>query len=369
MVFSTSVVGFVALLTGADATATTAQHERCSDEHAIKVPRFPKWIRHKVVPRESLDQIAHRYDVAPWQLRGWNGFEKETKRVRRGTRVAVRAARIPPPREKIEYAVKRGDSWPKVAALLGVDSWDLRAYNWPYRRKMRPGTVLTAWVDPILYDWITNGSTPASESDAIRRGAVAIGAPDEGWLLNGVRIPDGPGYRLRYPSTSFGTTHAVRQVVKAFEIFGDSTSYRGTVALGSMSGVKGGPLGTHKSHQNGRDLDIRLPRRAGVPGYLELTARRVDWAAAWDLVKALAQTDIVVVFLDYKRQKHLRRAAMAAGASAEELRLIQHPRGAWSRVGLVRHYKGHDKHMHARFGCGPCETECTTLVDAQPRAP
>jgi murein endopeptidase len=229
--------------------------------------------------------------------------------------------------------------------------------------------VLTAYIDPILHDWIHEGDAPAGERADIRRGAVAVGTPDEGTLLNGVRIPDGKGYLLRYPSTSFGTTHAVRQVVKAFEIFGASTSYRGTVLLGSMSSAKGGPLGQHKSHQTGRDLDIRLPRRAGVPAYLELKAKRVDWAAAWDLVKALAQTDVVVVFLDYKRQKHLHRAAVAAGASEEELRIIQYPRGAWSGVGLVRHYSGHDRHMHARFGCGPCETECVTLVDAEPAAP
>ena len=369
MAFSASVVGMVGLLTAADASATTAQHERCSDAHAIKVPSFPKWIRHKVVPREGVDQIAFRYGVAPWQLRGWNGLQEETERVKRGTRLHVRANRIPPPRVKIEYTTVPGDSWPSVAAALGVDSWDLRSYNWPYKRKLRPGTVLTAWVDPLLHDWIREGSTPASEPHGVRRGAVAVGTPDEGTLLNGVRIPDGDRYRLRYPATSFGTTHAVRQVVKAFEIFGASTSYRGKVPLGSMSSVKGGPLGKHKSHQSGRDLDIRLPRRVGVPGYLTLTAKRVDWRATWDLVKALAQTDIVVVFLDYKRQKNLYRAAQAAGATTEELKLLQYPRGSYSGVGLVRHYAGHEQHMHARFGCGPCETECVTLVDAEPPAP
>ncbi len=369
MVFSGSVAGLVALLTAADASATTAQSERCSDTYAIKVPPSPKWIRHKVVPREDLVQIASRYHVAPWQLRGWNGLEPETDRVKRGTRLQVRAERIPPPRQKIEYTVVEGDTWPKVAAALGVDSWDLRSYNWPYKGKMRPGTVLTAWVDPIVRDWIAGGGTPASESDAVRRGAVSIGTPDHGTLLNGVRIPDGRVYRLRYPKTSYGTTHAVRQVVKAFEIFEATTSYRGKVALGSMSSLKGGPLGHHKSHQTGRDLDIRLPRRVGVPGYLTLTPKRVDWNAAWDLVKALAQTDVVVVFLDYKRQKNLHRAAVAAGATEDELRLLQYPRGPWSGAALVRHYAGHDQHMHARFGCGPCETECATLVDAEPSAP
>lgn len=369
MVFSTVVAGLIALLTADEASATAAPHERCSDAHAVKVPSFPKWIRHKVVPRESIDQIASRYAVPPWQLRGWNGLETHTERVKRGTRLAVKAARIPPPREHVEYTVVAGDSWPKVAAKLGVDSWDLRSYNWPYGKKMRPGTVLQAYIDPILRDWIENGDTPAGESADVRRGAVSVGPPDQGSLLNGVRIPDGRGYMLRYPKTAFGTTHAVRQVVKAFEVFVDSTNYGGKVLLGSMSSAKGGPLGQHKSHQTGRDLDIRLPRRVGVPGYLELTAKRVDWRATWDLVKALAQTDVVVVFLDYKRQKQLHKAAVASGATPEELALIQYPRGSYSGVGLVRHYSGHDQHMHARFGCGPCETECVTSVDAEPVAP
>jgi murein endopeptidase len=133
-----------------------------------------------------------------------------------------------------------------------------------------------------------------------------------------------------------------------------------------MSGPKGGPLGEHKSHQTGRDLDIRLPRKAGVPKYLELYARRVDWKATWDLVKAIAQTDIVVVFLDYDRQKHVYKAAKDAGATKDELRLLQYPRGRHSGVGLVRHYPGHDRHLHARWGCGPCETECVNLGKPEP---
>ncbi len=80
------------------------------------------------------------------------------------------------------------------------------------------------------------------------------------------------------------------------------------------------------------------------------------------MVKAFAQTDAVVIFLDYKRQKYLYRAAKGAGATPEELEtLLQYPRGGHVKRGLVRNFPGHDKHMHVRFGCGPCEVACVSM--------
>ena len=80
--------------------------------------------------------------------------------------------------------------------------------------------------------------------------------------------------------------------------------------------------------------------------------RRVDWTAAWEFVLALAEVDTQVVFLDYKRQKYLHRAAKAAGADEDTIReMLQYPRGSYARRGLVRHYPGHEKHFHPRhFG-------------------
>lgn len=337
---------------------------RCDTQYDVEVPSGRRWVRHRVQSRETIPDIAFRHGVAPWEVRGWNVLGDSVNRVKRGVRLKIKAARIPPPREKIEYEVQEGDSWGSVAHAFGARAPDLRAYNYPYRGKMTPGTVLKVHADPIVRDWVAATPDPA---ERVPRGGVGVGSPDMGSLLGGVRIPEGEGYWLRLPRSAYGTTHAVTELLTAMSDFRAKSSWAGTLAIGAMSGPRGGPLGHHKSHQTGRDLDIRLPRREGVSRYAELKVRRVDWAAAWAFVQALSLVDTQVIFLDYKRQKYLYRAAKAAGADEDTLKsMLQYPRGAYVRRGLVRHYPGHEKHFHVRFGCGPCEVSCTTaaLTDA-----
>ncbi len=353
-------------LDGADGAAGSWRFDPvlCDTGHTVEVPASPRWVRHKVQSRETISELAFRHGVAPWEVRAWNDLGDEVERVKRGVRLRIKAARIPPPREKLVYEVQAGDTWGSVAHAFGATAPDVRAYNYPYRGKMKPGSVLTVHSDPILRDWI--GASP-EDGELVARGGVGVGSPDMGSLLGGVRIPDGEGYRLRFPHTAYGTTHAVTELLRALSGFRDNATWPGTLAIGAMSGPRGGPLGHHKSHQTGRDIDIRLPRREEVSRYADLIVRRVDWAAAWAFVQALSRVDAEVVFLDYKRQKHLYRAAQAAGADETTIEsLLQYPRGAYVRRGLVRHYPGHEKHFHVRFGCGPCEVACTgaALTDA-----
>lgn len=344
---------------------------RCSETHTVQPADGRRFVRHRTVPRETLAQVAHRYDVPPWKLREWNGIADDVERVRRGTRLRVKAQRVPPSRERIEYTVRENDTWWKVAVSHGVDSMDLRAYNWPYRDKMTPGQTLQIWIDPIVYDWVqSTPGGPLSSMSSVRPGAVGVGPPNDGSLVNGVRIPEGPGYRLRFPKSAYGTTHAVTQFVRAMDRFSTQTDYPRRIAVGTMSRQRGGRVGSHESHQTGRDLDVRLPRRADIPRWWGFKPSRIDWHTTWTLVRALAETDVEVIFVDYRMQRRLYKAAKASGASEEErARLIQYPRGSHARLGLVRHEPGHDKHMHVRFGCGPCEVECVARTATGPERP
>lgn len=327
---------------------------RCGSDELVEYPARPRWIRHAMVPRETIAQVAARYGVSESDLRTHNGLSPTTESLRKGTRLRVKARRVPPPRRKLEYEVRAGDTWSSIALRHGADARDLQAYNWPWHDKLRPGSTISVWADPLVSDWLADG-----DDAEIREGAIGSGPPDDGRLFNAVAIPEGEGYRLGFPDTSFGTSHAVAELVRALAIYRERSSYADAIELRGMSRIHGGPFGDHRSHQTGRDLDIALPRRVEVPGWLPLTARRVDWLAVWHLVRALSEVDAIVVYLDYELQKRVREAALAAGVPEDEIRpVLQYPRGRAAGRGLVRHMPEHDKHLHVRFGCGPCEPEC-----------
>jgi len=326
---------------------------------------LPRWIEHQTIPRETVEALALRYGVHARQIRKWNdmGANEELHRWRSQT-LRIHAQAYPPPRVALRYTVVAGDSWAAIARRHGVHDRHLRAWNVSeVGRSLEPGEVIDVWVDPIVYAAIQTDDPASARAALVRPGAHGVGVPQDGELIVGVQLPPGPGYRLRYPNSAYGTTWAVRQTVSALDRFVAATDHPYPISVGTMSRMRGGEIGHHVSHQTGRDLDIRLPLRAEVPQALNPTARRVDWELTWELVHAFAKTEgVEVIFLDYQRQRRLYRAAEAKGVDEATLeQLVQFPRGWGASLGLVRHSPGHEGHIHVRFSCGPAEPLCGDL--------
>lgn len=321
------------------------------------VTEDPPWLEHEVVPLETVEQIAHRHGVRPALVRMWNGLSETANELRTGATLRVKPSRIAPPRVRFDYVVQPGDTWWRIGTRYGVDSADLRYHNWDAGQRLRIGQTLRMWIDPVVYQWLRHGG---EHGDIVRRGAVGIGPPQAGRLVNGVLLPNNPYYTLKLPPTSYGTTHAVTQVLEAIVRFRSRSTYDKALVFGSMSARHGGPLTGHLSHQTGRDLDIRLPLRRNVPDWYPVEPKHVDWVALWHLVTALAETgEVMIMFFDYDLQKHIHEAAVSVGATEEELaRILQWPRGSRAHVGLLRPSPGHEAHIHVRFTCGPHEPEC-----------
>lgn len=330
----------------------------CDSDATVEYPSSSRWIEHSMVPGETIEEIAARYGLREMDLRAHNNLEPTTMTLRKGARLHVKARRVPQPRSLLELEIGEGETWRGLARRHGVDSKELRAYNWPWKDKLVPGSKVSVWADPLTVDWIGG----AGADEIVARGGLGVGAPDAGHLIGGVAVPEGEGYALRFPESSYGTTHSVSELLRALQVYRATTKYTRTLQLGAMSRPRGGPLGGHRSHQTGRDIDILLPRRADVPSYLPLTPRRMDWLALWDLALAFSTVDAAVIYLDYKLQRDLYRAVKAAGMDPDDIaRVLQYPRGSAARRGLIRHEPGHTAHMHVRFGCGPCEVECIEL--------
>jgi len=189
----------------------------------------------------------------------------------------------------------------------------------------------------------------------VKTGALSVGRPNQGRLVNAVQLPDNPGlYTRTQANASWGASHTIEHLQRATARFRRVSGYRGRLVIGGISRQHGGYFSPHKSHQSGRDVDVVLPRVVGDGG------RSIDWAATWAFVHTLLEDgQVTQIFLNYDRQRELYQAARAAGVAVETLdRWLQYPKGVRG-PGIVRHQSGHRNHLHIRFRCGAEDRRCS----------
>jgi len=337
----------------AHASGATAASERITEPDTERT-----WVTHRVVPNERLEDIAARYGVARAEIVRWNRALRENAWIYAGQSLRVHARRVPPPRQKIEYIVERGDTWHEIATKFNVREGDLHYWNRKVPRQFRAGTRLVVFTNPL--DVVAAvGVVPSVALFRARPGGLSIGAPNRGRLQSGVRLPESELYTIRDPDISWGTSHAIEVVVNSIAQFRRESAYRGDLLIGAISKRSGGRFRPHSSHQSGRDIDIRLPKIPGAPKATE-SPLHIDWVASWHLIRAFAESgEIEYVFLDYSRQRRLYAAARSTGATKDELaRLIQFPNASGTNHGLVRHAEGHTMHIHLRIKCAKDNPSC-----------
>lgn len=197
---------------------------------------------------------------------------------------------------------------------------------------------------------------------APRGRAQSVGLPNKGRLKRGIRLKSTNWYTVRTPEESWGSSHTINTLHQALVRFRKNSNYKRELVVQDLSLKNGGRFPPHKSHQSGRDVDIRLCVNRHVPkNGVPRKIKQVDWDATWVMVHELIKSgQVEYIFLNYDRQKHLYRAAKRAGVSKDKLaRWIQYPTHSKSqRSGIVRHVKGHSVHIHVRFHCGKHERHC-----------
>ncbi len=324
------------------------------------------WVEHAVIPAESLEDIARRYEVSVSNLARWNGLNPETPDFKPGQVLRVHAAKTPLPQQLIEFELDRDYDWKSLSERFDVDVDKLRAYN-PGVEALHEDQRIEVWINPKPYG--RRSALLDLPKIEIREGALSIGAPNQGKLQNGVQVPDSPLYIRRYPNIMWGSSHMIETLVSAVARFRQDLAFDHELVLADISKKNGGKFHPHKSHQAGRDIDIWMPTLKGVykkkylgdgKGQKERKPRpnEIDWHATWGLVRALLDTgEIVNIFLEYSLQENLYKAAKEMGATDEELSHIQWPRG--KGVGVeVAHSAGHIGHIHVRFRCAPADIDC-----------
>lgn len=321
----------------------------------------PRWVRHRVRPRERVSQIAARYGVRKQRLIEWNHLNPQKPfppKRRRSLKVLTRVR--PAGRFEARYIPAADESWGDIAARMRVEIPDLRAWNWRVRRP-HEGKPLVLWVDPAQ-PWTLDEDNPVvvEPLPEIPDTARSIGTPQKGKLKDGLQLPASDLYTRGQPWVLWGSSHTIRSLVSGIDRFRRDTGYSGELVIGSMSRKNGRRLAPHKSHQSGRDVDIRLPRLPGVPTTDAPNPDEIDWYAAWGLIRALSETgEVSMIFLEAGLHRRIYEAARVMGETPETmLDVVMWP--TWKNRGrpLVRHASGHDGHIHVRFKCGPDERKC-----------
>lgn len=327
-----------------------------------------RWVTHLVVPSERLEDISARYGVAKAEIIRWNKALQTKAWIFAGQKLRVYARRVPPPRQKIRYVVQRGDTWQGIASKFNVREGDLHYWNRKVPRQFKAGTSLTVYTNPVkpavsqrseLGEGKEGDPTGGLEMFYARPGGLSLGAPNRGRLQSGVQLPANSLYTVRDPDTAWGSSHAIEVLVNTITQFRRESGFSGGLIVGAISKRSGGRFRPHRSHQSGRDVDIRLPKIPGAPKGSE-SPLHIDWVASWYLIKAFADSkEVEYIFLDYARQRKLYAAARSAGATKAELeKLVQFPAPPNSNNGLVRHAKGHTLHIHVRIKCAKYNSQC-----------
>lgn len=324
-------------------------------------PSDPVWQKHTPIPGETLDDIAKRYGVTPSDIGKWNGIRVTEPIPSKKKYLRIKSDIVPPPRDRVEHLVRRGDTWDSVAKKLGVDVAKLRKFNPRLRDKLEPNgkQKVVAWIDLDVSPAVA--LTTKLGQIRVRGGGFSIGKPNRGRLVRGVELPDRPDlYTRRKPDEEYGSTHTIVQMLAAFTKFRHESGYKGEVSIGGMSRARGGRFRPHKSHQSGRDVDIRLPLLASAQGKKHPTSADVDWKATWLLMRSFIDTgEVEYIFLDYKLHKRIYKAAREAGVGKEQIDAwLQWPAKSRSNKGVIRHVEGHTSHMHVRIRCAPSEKHC-----------
>lgn len=296
--------------------------------------------KHEVVPGEWLAEIASRYGVRRKDIYRLNPKIKANPNLLRpGDVVLVCPDIAPRERVKVRHTVQSGETFGSIALRYGVSRQQLELFQQGHLddpNRLREGQKLTVWRDGAILP----GYGAYEDSSSA--------------LPTGMQMPPGKHYVVKHPSLSWGAPKTIQGIQSAVSKYRARTSGGPKVHVGDISKKGGGKFPPHKSHRNGRDVDmgyVLTGELANETKFRNATKSTLDAARTWNLIKAFLDTDGVrYIFMDYNVQKLLYEYAKSKGMSQDNLaELFQYPRGRRRQYGVIRHEPGHVNHFHVRF--------------------
>ena len=290
-------------------------------------------LAHIARPGETVKDIGARYDVSLEELAAANDRPSTTWQIESGQRVWVPTTRRDLVPHMLIIRIRDGETWAGLADRLQVTSRALQRWNPEMRGALGGGDTIRCWLERdqlqalrerrfnrgdlraaqaptprqeasspnvprevmAAYNDATThaNSSPASMTRSLRK-SESVGRTNRGRLVRGVPLPPrDPAFLLVRPSEAWATDYVANALVSALHRFQKSSRYGRPIAIASLSRQHGGRLKPHRSHQSGRDVDVRLPvkDRTRPVAYKPSHRAEIDWDVAWILVRELLETD------------------------------------------------------------------------------
>ena len=207
--------------------------------------------------------------------------------------------------------------------------------------------------------------------------SVSCGSTNRGALSDAAMLPEkGPGFVVAEPWRSRGARFGTRELVGLIQRSSAhvATTYQGSqLSVADLSHEVGGPIAQHRSHQNGRDVDIiyYAMDAEGQPFYPDhhmayyssrgqatyaksprfeknIPERYFDLQRNGELVKSMmvdTEVEVEHIFVSTRIKRWLLRYAAEIEEDPELQKIARRVLHA------PRSVKGHNDHMHVRIAC------------------
>ncbi len=287
---------------------------------------------HLILPGETLGSIADLYGVKVSDVRRWNKLSSDF--IRAGKKLKILPRFPVRQRRRINYLVRRGDSLGKLAKRFDLSIKQIKRINGLKSNLIIAGQELTIY---------------AAKGSAL---AMPVGKHNGGRLVNGERMPPGPGYVVRNPRESYGASSTIDHLLRCFKKLRKRDRGNPPFVVGDISRKRGGHFPPHASHQNGLDVDMGYvpSNRKNYGRFFKATRGGIDARRTFRMMKCFIDTgEVEYIFADTAIQRRLYNYAKRHYSKAQLGKLFQYPRSRHHRVGIIRHSKGHDHHFHLRF--------------------
>ncbi|WP_233261727.1 penicillin-insensitive murein endopeptidase [Vitiosangium sp. GDMCC 1.1324] len=195
-------------------------------------------------------------------------------------------------------------------------------------------------------EWSDEQLTELWKKHPASLGSISVGFVESGRMVNSVQFPQGEEWIVVSPELAWGTQETVDYVTRAIREVRAQYPKAPQLRVNQISSRDGGYLRPHKSHQNGRDVDLGFYYPTVDPIRARERERYIDLELNWALLKALAMhADVQMILVDKRVQKVLYDYALRKGENKAWLDSLFND-GAKS---LIKHAKRHRDHFHVRF--------------------